>query len=315
MNLWKPHAAAAATAADTIAAGTHTATLNDGPDRGRRSAIAALGGAALLGACTNMSTPASSSSSGAASSFSPSSAPPSAVVAGFAPTGTLRTAINLGNPVLAGRDPATGALRGVSVDLATELARRLGVPLQMTPFDAAGKVVDAMRGGGLDLAFLAIDPVRGADLGYSPPYVIIEGAYLVRNDSPIRSNAEVDRPGQRIAVGRGSAYDLWLTREIRSATLVRMPTSAAVVDGFLAQGLEVAAGVRQQLEADARRVGGVRLLDGRFMVIEQAMALPRGRTAALGWLRGFVEEMKAGGFVGQALTRHRIDGAKVAPAA
>jgi polar amino acid transport system substrate-binding protein len=137
----------------------------------------------------------------------------------------------------------------------------------------------------------------------------------VRQDSPLRDNAEVDRAGQRIAVGLGSAYDLYLTREIKQATLVRAPTSPAVIDLFMAQKLEVAAGVKQQLESDARRVPGLRMLPGRFMVIEQAMATPKGREAGVRYMRSFVEEMKASGFVGQALERHRIEGALVAPAA
>jgi polar amino acid transport system substrate-binding protein len=145
--------------------------------------------------------------------------------------------------------------------------------------------------------------------------VVIEGAYLVPQGSPIADNAAVDRAGVRIAVGAGSAYDLYLSREIKHAQLVSAPTSPAVVDMMLAQKLEVAAGVKQQLEADARRVPGVRLLDGRFMVIEQAMATPAGRTAGARYLAEFIEEMKASGFVADALARHRIAGAAVAPAA
>jgi polar amino acid transport system substrate-binding protein len=137
---------------------------------------------------------------------------------------------------------------------------------------------------------------------------------MVRDDSPLKRNEEVDRAGTRVTVGRGSAYDLFLTREIKVATLVRAPSSQAVTDMFLQQNLEVAAGVKQQLEADAKRVGGVRLLPGRFMVIEQAMAVPKGRTSAQTWLSGFIEEMKASGFVSDALRRHRIEGAAVAPA-
>jgi polar amino acid transport system substrate-binding protein len=146
------------------------------------------------------------------------------------------------------------------------------------------------------------------------PCVIIEGAYLVKNASPLQRNEDVDRAGTRIAVGRGSAYDLYLTRQTKAATLVRTPTSAAVTDTFLAQDLEAAAGVKQQLQADAARVGGVRLLPGRFMVIEQAMGVPKGRTAAHAWLTAYIEEMKASGFVANALQRHRIEGALVAPA-
>jgi polar amino acid transport system substrate-binding protein len=240
-------------------------------------------------------------------------APSADAVAQLGGTGKLRAAINFGNPILAGRGPG-GEPQGVSVDLAREAARRLGLPIELVPFHSAGNVVEAIKAKAMDLAFVAIDPVRAADMEYTAPYVIIEGAYLVRNASPLQRNEEVDRAGTRIVVGRGSAYDLFLTREIKAATLVRAPTSPAVTDMFLAQNLEVAAGVKQQLEADARRVGGVRLLPGRFMVIEQAMGVPKGRTAAQAWLSGFIEEMKATGFVAAALQRHRIEGAAVAPA-
>jgi polar amino acid transport system substrate-binding protein len=241
----------------------------------------------------------------------PGSAP--APVTELAPTGRLRAAINFGNPILATKDAATGAAQGVSVDLARELGQRLGVPVELVTFPGAGKVVEAVKAALVDMAFVAIDPVRGADMLQTPPYVIIEGAYLVRDDSPIRRNEEVDRAGQRVVVGNGSAYDLYLMRELKAAQLVKAPTSQAVVDLFLAQNLEVAAGVRQQLQADARRRTGLRLLDGRFMVIQQAMGLPKGRDAGARYVSSFVEEMKACGFVAAALARHGIEGAAVAP--
>ena len=199
--------------------------------------------------------------------------------------------------------------------LARELGKRLGVPVELVTFAAAGKVVEAVKDAQVDIAFVAIDPVRGADMLQTPPYVIIEGAYLVRSDSPITSNAEVDRAGNRIAVGNGSAYDLYLSREVKAATLQRAPTSPAVVDFFLAQDLEVAAGVKQQLQLDARRLPGLRLLDGRFMVIQQAMGLPKGREAGARYVTAFIEDMKASGFVAAALARHGIEGAAVAPRA
>jgi len=239
---------------------------------------------------------------------------PPAAVSDLAPTGKLRAAINFGNPVLASKDPATGEPRGVSVDLSRELAARLGVPVEFIPYAAAGRVVEGAKSGAWDIGYVAIDPARGADMYQSPPYVVIEGAYLVPAGSSIRSNAEVDRAGVRIAVGKGSAYDLFLAREIKRATLVRAPTSPDVVNMMMAQKLEVAAGVKQQLEADARRVPGVRLLEGRFMVINQAMAVPKGREAGAKYVREFIEEMKASGFVAQALKRHGIEGAAVAPA-
>ena len=192
-------------------------------------------------------------------------------------------------------------------------ARRLGLPIELVRFNSAGNVVEAVKAQQVDLAFVAIDPVRAADTEYTAPYVIIEGAYLVRNDSPLQRNEDVDRAGTGVAVGRGSAYDLYLTRELKLATLVRAPTSPAVTDLFIAQSLEVAAGVRQQLEADAKRASAIRLLPGRFMVIEQAMGVPKGRTAAQAWLSVFIEEKEASGFVADALERHGIEGAAVAP--
>jgi polar amino acid transport system substrate-binding protein len=238
---------------------------------------------------------------------------PPAVRSDLAPNGTLRAAINFGNPILAAKDPATGEPRGVSVDLSRELARRLGVPVQFVFYDAAGKVVEDLKSGAWDVAYVAIDPARAKDISYSGPYVVIEGAYVVPQGSPIRSNADVDREGVRVAVGMGSAYDLFLSRTLKHAKIVRAPTSPAVTDLFVAQKLEVAAGVKQQLEADARRIPGLRLLEGRFMVINQAMGTPRGRDAGARYLREFVEEMKASGFVADALKRHRIEGAAVAP--
>jgi polar amino acid transport system substrate-binding protein len=241
--------------------------------------------------------------------------PPADVVSDLAPTGKVRAAINFGNPILATKDAATGEPRGVSVDLARELAKRLRVPVELVTYDAAGKVVDAQKSGAWDVAYFAIDPVRAADVTFTAPYVVIEGAYLVTKESPIRSNAEVDRTGIRVVVGAGSAYDLFLTRELKQATLVRAPTSQAVTDMFVAQKLDVAAGVKQQLEADAVRLPGLRLLDGRFMVINQAMAMPAGRAAGAQYLREFIEEMKASGFVAESLARHRIEGALVGPPA
>lgn len=241
--------------------------------------------------------------------------PSASVVCAFAPQGRLRAAINLGNPILAGRDAATGAAQGVSVDLAREFARRLGVPLELVVVDTAGQSVDIVAGEQADIGFFAIDPKRGEHIAFTAPYVLIEGCYLVRDASPLRANEEVDRAGQRVVVGRGSAYDLYLARELKNAQVVHAPSSPAVVQHFLDTGAEVAAGVKQQLELDARRIGGLRLLPGRFMVIRQAMGCPRSRGAeAASVLAAFVEEMKAGGFVAQALARHGIEGASVAPA-
>ncbi|MDR6890342.1 MULTISPECIES: ABC transporter substrate-binding protein [Variovorax] len=238
-----------------------------------------------------------------------------AIRSALAPTGVLRASINLGNPILANWDAANNRATGVSVDLASELATRLDVALQPIVFDAAGQSVAAVTANEADVGFFAIDPVRGEGLLFSAPYILIEGSYLVREESPLKSNDEVDTGGLRVMVGKGSAYDLFLTRELKRAVIVRANTSPTVVDEFIAQKVDVAAGVRQQLEADAQRLPGLRLLPGRFMVIQQAMGLPRSRgSEAAAFLRNFVEEMKATGFVADAMARHGICGAVVASA-
>lgn len=200
------------------------------------------------------------------------------------------------------------------MDLAREWARRLGVELELVVFAAAGLSVQAVTQERADIGFFAVDPLRGAGIAFTAAYVLIEGCYLVREDSPIRSQADVDRAGRVVVVGLGSAYDLQLSRELKHATIHRSPTSPTVVDTFVERRADVAAGVRQQLEADARRLGGLRLLDGRFMLIQQAMGMPKGRgDGAAESLRRFVEDMKASGFVAAALARHGIQGASVAP--
>ena len=236
-----------------------------------------------------------------------------AIARSFTPAGKLRAAINLGNPILAGKDAGTGAPVGVSVDLARGFAERLGVEVEFVVFDNAAKSVEAVKNEAADIGFFAVDPLRGDGIAFTAPYVLIEGAYLVRQDSPLQCNEEVDRAAHRVAVGKGSAYDLYLSRELKYAQIVRAPTSPAVIDEFLVQQLDVAAGVKQQLQADAARLPGLRLLPGRFMVIQQAMGLPRGRGAeAAAALATYVEAMKASGFVADALVRHGISGAAVA---
>jgi len=234
------------------------------------------------------------------------------VLNSFAPTGALRASINVGNPILARLDE-TGTAVGVSVDLAYAFAAELGLPLQLRVFKSAGESVAAVSEGQADFGFFAIDPVRGEHLAFTEPYVLIEGCYLVRDESPLHHNAEVDQAGNRVVVGKGSAYDLYLTRELTAATIIRSPTSPTVVDTFLAESADVAAGVKQQLEFDAARFGGLRLLPGRFMEIRQAMGVPHsyGNDAA-DQLRQFVERSKASGFVANALERHGIVGATVA---
>lgn len=231
----------------------------------------------------------------------------------LAPQGTLRAAINFGNPVLAQRDAATGAPRGVSVDLARELGRQLGVNVELVLFDAAGKVFAAAAENRWDVAFLAVDPERATEIAFTAPYVLIEGTYLVRADSPLRAIADVDTPGVRVAVGNKSAYDLYLARTLKHAQLVRAPTSQASVELFLAEKLDAAAGVRQPLMTFAATRPDLRVLDGRFMAIEQAMGTPKRNTNGARYLQRFVEAMKANGFVAAALAASGQREATVAP--
>lgn len=233
-------------------------------------------------------------------------APPSPeAVKDLAPTGKLRAAINFGNGVLVQKGP-NGEPQGVSPALAAALAKRLGVPLDYVIYTAAGKVFAGVKDNAWDIAFIAIEPVRAAEVDFSPPYVLIQGTYLVRKDSPLKDVADVDRPGVKIGVGLGSVYDLYLTRTLKNATLVRNPNGGATggIDPFLADKLDAAAGVRDPLEAYAKEHPDMRVMAGNFEEIRQAMGTPKGRgSAGLAYLHAFVEDMKANGFVADALKR------------
>jgi len=230
----------------------------------------------------------------------------------LAPAGVLRAAINIANPVLVQTDLATGAPSGVTIDLARELARRLGVTLEPVVIDGAAKSFEAVKAAACDIGFLAIEPARASHIAFTAPYVVIEGVYAVRADSGLNANAEVDRAGVRIAVNKGAAYDLVLTRSLKHGTLVRAEDSFEV---FVRDRLEAVAGVKQAVVRFAAAHPDVRVLGGRFMEIEQAMCLPKGRDAGARYLGAFVEEMKASGFVAAALRRSNQADATVAPPA
>jgi polar amino acid transport system substrate-binding protein len=237
------------------------------------------------------------------------------MLSSFAPTGTLRVGINLGNPILAGENSTTRQLQGITIDIAREIGQRTGLPVELIPFKTAGNTVDAVKTGDIDLVFVAIDPIRGADISYTPPYIQIEGAYMVKVTSPITANEQVDVVGNEIVVGKGSAYDLFLTREIKKASLLRAASSQAVVDDFMSGKGNIAAGVKQQLESDAKRYAGLRMLPGRFMVINQAIGIPKARPeyeSTTAYLSEIISQLKQSGFVAQAMQRHQIEGAKVA---
>lgn len=243
------------------------------------------------------------------------SAPSPEVLKDLAPGGKLRAAINLGNSVLA-QTGDDGKPKGITPDLSRELGKRLGVPVELVSYNAAGKVFEAVKTGAWDIAFVAIEPVRAAEIEFSPPYVVIEGNYMVHKDSPLKTPADVDKAGIRIAVGVGSAYDLFLTRTIKNATIVRADRGGgeAMIQMFLKDKLEVAAGVKQPLVAYAATNPDMRVMPEHFMEINQAMGTPKGRLAGAAYLKTFIEEMKASGFVADAIKRSNQSAAVAPPA-
>lgn len=240
--------------------------------------------------------------------------PSAAVLADLAPHGVLKAAINFGNPVLAQRDIQTGQPQGVSVRLAIELGKHLGVPVEFITYEAAGKVFEALAEGAWTIVFLAIEPVREAQVAFSEPYVIIEGTYLVRGDSRFHEVQDLDQRGVRVAVGKGAAYDLYLSRTQQHATLERAPTSAGAIDLFLTSDLDAAAGVRQPLLKACEGRTDLRVLPGYFTSIRQAMGVPTACVAGATYVRAFVEAQKANGIVRQALNETGQHDVAVAPA-
>jgi polar amino acid transport system substrate-binding protein len=231
----------------------------------------------------------------------------------MAPTGRLRVSINLGNSVLAQTDPVSGSPVGVTVELARHLGEELGVPVDMATFKSAGAVFEALKANQLDIVFLAIDPVRAEHISFTDPYALIEGNFVVATDSRFKSIQDIDQPGVRVAVARGSAYDLFLTRELNSATLLRMPTGDAALKTFIDDKLEATGGVRQPMVTFVGKHDNLRLIEPPFMKIRQAIGTPRGREAASAYLRTFIQKAKASGLVASALQRSGQHDVAVAP--
>jgi polar amino acid transport system substrate-binding protein len=233
----------------------------------------------------------------------------------LAPTSKLRVGINYGNPVLATKDANTGELRGVAVDLGRELGARAGVPVELIAFESAGKMFEALKAEAWDVAFLAIDPGRAGQIDFTAPYIEIEGTYLVPGGSSLHAIADVDREGVRIGISSKSAYDLFLSRSLQRAQLLRAPDPNTAFDLLVAGKVDVVAGVRQHLVANVVKLPGSRVLDGRFMVIQQALGIPKGRGTGAKYLREFIEDVKASGLVAQAIEKAGVRGVSVAPAA
>jgi polar amino acid transport system substrate-binding protein len=238
-----------------------------------------------------------------------------AVRADLVPTGTLRTAINYGNVILATRDTTTGESRGVAIDLAQDVARRLGVPLTIVAYDSVAVMGDAAPTGVWDVAFLGSDPKREALMSFTAAYLEIEATYLVRGDSPLRTAAEVDREGLRVAAPARANYELFLSRHLHRAQLVSTPGADAAFDLLENGQVDALAGLTQALHDRVPRLPGSRILEGRFMGVQQSIAVPRGHDAGLAFLRRVVEDAKASGLVARAIERTGARGVSVAPPA
>lgn len=240
---------------------------------------------------------------------------PPAARSDLTPTGKLRIGVNLGNFLLVTKDKASGNLSGVVVDLAHELGRRADAPVEFVTYPGAGDVADAAMQGAWDVAFIGAEPARATEVAFTAAYLEIEATYLVPAGSSIRSIADVDRAGVRIAVADKSAYDLFLRRSLKHATLVPARGLDASYDLFVEDRLEVLAGLKPRLVSDAEKLPGSRVLEGRFTAIQQAIGTPRGREAGARYLREFAEEIKASGLVAEAIARHKVRGVSVAPPA
>jgi polar amino acid transport system substrate-binding protein len=241
---------------------------------------------------------------------------PAAAKAELTPTGKLRVGINFGNELLTipgtMNDPEP---RGVALDLARELARRLGVAVEFHRYPSAGATADSVRTGVWDVAFLGAEPQRANEMTFTAPYLEIEATYLVPPGSPLKAVEEVDRAGHRIAITAKSAYDLYLSRTLKHAALVREQNADAAFELFVRDKLDALASLKPRLVADAHKLPGSRILDGRFTAVQQAVCTPKGRDAAAQYLREFVEDIKATGLVAQAIENNKVRGVSVAPAA
>lgn len=227
------------------------------------------------------------------------------------PTGKLRVGVNLSNFLLVQRNP-DGSIRGIVPDLAREIGRRIGAEVELVKYEKVGEVAEGGKQGAWDVAFIGAEPQRAQDIDFTEPYVEIEATYLVPPGSPIQSIQEVDRKGVRIAVSDRSAYDLWLTRNIKHAELKRVEGLDASFQLFVREKLEVLAGLKPKLLEDAAKLPGSRILEGRFTAVQQAIGTPKGRPEGYAFLRRFAADIKSSGLVAQLIERHGIQGLSVA---
>lgn len=236
---------------------------------------------------------------------------PPAARSELAPNGKLRVGLNYGNFLLVLKDGPGGEPRGIAPDLGRELAKRLGVPLEFLKFEQAGKLADAVKDGKCDVGFLGAEPQRANEIAFTSAYLEIPVTFLVPAGSPIRTIADVDKEGVRIAVSDRSAYDLFLTRTIRKAQLVRAQGIEASYELFAREKLDVLAGLKPRLVSDAERLPGSRILDGQITGVQQAVGTPKVRAAAARFLGSFVDDLKQSGLVSQIIAKHGVRGVVV----
>jgi polar amino acid transport system substrate-binding protein len=230
----------------------------------------------------------------------------------LAPTGTLRVALNMSNFLLTATDSATGEPCGLAADLGRELGQRLGVPVTLLPYANPGELADAASDRVWDVGFIGAEPQRAHAIDFTAAYVEIEATYLVPPGSPLQTIAEVDRPGIRIAAPARSAYELYLSRTLQHAQLVREQGAENTFKRFVEDGLDALAGLRPRLVTDQEALPGSRLLDGRFTAVQQAAGTPKGRPEGAKYLRAFIEDIKATGLVARTIEKHHIRGLTVA---
>lgn len=230
----------------------------------------------------------------------------------LAPSGTLRVGLNYSNFLIVLGDGPDGEPRGIAPDLGRELARRAGLPIEYVKFDGAGKLFDAVKAGQCDVGFLGAEPQRASEVEFSPAYLELPVTFLVPPGSPIRSIAEIDREGVRVCVSERSAYDLYLTRHLQKARIVRTPGIPASFDTFVREKLEALAGLKPKLVEEQARLPGSRILEGEVTSVQQAIGAPKGREAAARYLREFAEDVKRSGFVARAIEKHNVRGVRVA---
>ena len=235
------------------------------------------------------------------------------IVADLAPKGVLRAGINMSNFLLVTGKTASGDPQGVAPDMAAGIARRLGVPVAYVPFERPSKLADAAGTDAWDIGLIGAEPQRAEKITFTPAYCEIEATYLVPGDSRISSVAEVDRPGVRITVRRGAAYDLWLERNIKQATVLRSDSADGPFNQFVDERLEAFAALKPQLLKDREKLHGSKILPGNFMTVQQAIGTEKKNAAGAAFLRDFVAEAKKSGLVAQLIEKHRVQGLSVAP--